>query len=287
MIKAKDLRITTIIDNYTTSSEILGEWGFSVLLEAGTKTFLFDTGASEAAVSNADRLHLNLNKIDAIVLSHGHFDHTGGLLPVLQRIDRTDIRIIAHPDVMDRKYIDDENDEKYRYIGVPYRQDLLEQVGGHFEFQKKPVWLTKDIVASGEEPMMTDFESVSENLYFKDKDRFFPDPLLDEQSIYIRTDLGLIIILGCAHRGMINILHHARELMNTDKIHMVIGGTHLNPASQKQIERTIQSLKEINIPWIGVSHCTGLEVGARLANEFKGKFFFNSAGTIITFPFRL
>jgi 7,8-dihydropterin-6-yl-methyl-4-(beta-D-ribofuranosyl)aminobenzene 5'-phosphate synthase len=285
MIETKNLRITTIIDNSTARAETLGEWGFSALVEAGSRTFLLDTGTSDATVRNADRLHLDLKKIEAIVLSHGHYDHTGGLKSMLDRIDRPEIRIIAHPGVLDSKYGYNPKTKKYRYVGIPFRRELLEHIGARFEFQKQPAWLTEDIAASGEEPMSTDFESVAANLKLWEKDCFVQDTMADDQSLYIRTEMGLIVILGCAHRGMINIITHARELMDTDRVYMVVGGTHLSRASEEQVAKTVLALKEMEVRWLGVSHCTGLEVAARLAGEFPGRFFFNSAGTVIQFPF--
>jgi 7,8-dihydropterin-6-yl-methyl-4-(beta-D-ribofuranosyl)aminobenzene 5'-phosphate synthase len=285
MIQTKNLRITTIIDNSTATAETLGEWGFSALVEAGPRTFLLDTGTSEATVRNADRLALDLKKIEAIVLSHGHYDHTGGMKSVLERIGRPEVRIVAHPGVLEGKYGYNRKTKTYRYAGIPYRRDLLEHLGARFEFQREPVWLTRDIAASGEEPMSTDFESVAANLKLKQEDRFVQDPMADDQSLYLRTELGLIVILGCAHRGMINIITHARALMDTERVYMVIGGTHLSRASEEQIDKTVQALKDMDVRWLGVSHCTGLEVGARLAGEFPGRFFFNSAGTVIQFPF--
>jgi 7,8-dihydropterin-6-yl-methyl-4-(beta-D-ribofuranosyl)aminobenzene 5'-phosphate synthase len=108
----------------------------------------------------------------------------------------------------------------------------------------------------------------------------------DDQSVYIRTELGLIIFLGCAHRGMINIIHHARKLMDTDRVYMVIGGTHLGPASDHQYRKTVEALREMDVTWLGVSHCTGLPVAAKLARDFEGRFFFNTAGSVIRFPFK-
>ena len=285
MIQAKDIQITTIADNSTMEAGVLGEWGFSVFVEAGSSTFLLDTGASGATVRNADRMHLDLKKIEAIVLSHGHYDHTGGLRSVLERIGRSDVRIVAHPQVVERKYGYDRRTKTYRYVGIPHQQDLLVDSGARFAFQREPVWLTDDIVASGEEPMTTDFESVADNLYVRQEERFVPDCMADDQSVYVRTDLGLIVILGCAHRGMINIIRHAQHLLNTEQIYMVMGGTHLQPASREQVDKTIRALREMEVSWLGVSHCTGLSVAARLAGEFEGHFFFNSAGTVTRFPF--
>lgn len=285
MISAKTIRITTIVENSTSVAGVLAEWGISVFIEAGEKSFLLDTGASDVMVRNADKLTIDLKKTEAIILSHGHFDHTGGLPAVLERIGRSDIRIVAHPEVLGRKYSYNKKKSIYRYAGILSCKDRLESLGGRFEFSTAPVWLSEDIAASGEEPLTTEFEAVADNLCLKEGERFVQDPMSDDQSLYIRTDLGLIIILGCAHRGMINIIRHAKELMDTDRVYMVIGGTHLGPASQGQVDKTIQALREMDVAWLGVSHCTGLPVAAKLAREFEGRFFFNSAGTVIRFPY--
>jgi 7,8-dihydropterin-6-yl-methyl-4-(beta-D-ribofuranosyl)aminobenzene 5'-phosphate synthase len=286
MISAETIRITTLVENSTSVAGVLAEWGISIFVEAVANSFLLDTGTSGIAVPNADRLGIDLKKTEAIVLSHGHYDHTGGLEAVLQRIGRPELRIVAHPEVFGKKYSYRKKKNTYRYAGTPHCRDRLESLGARFELGTAPVWLTEDIAASGEEPLTTDFESVADNLRLKQDDGFIQDPMADDQSLYIRTDLGLIIILGCAHRGMINIIRHARKLMDTDRIYMVIGGTHLGPASQEQVDKTVQALREMDVAWLGVSHCTGLPVAARLAREFEGRFFFNSAGTVLRLPYK-
>jgi 7,8-dihydropterin-6-yl-methyl-4-(beta-D-ribofuranosyl)aminobenzene 5'-phosphate synthase len=282
---AENIRITTIVENSTSVGGVLAEWGISVFIEVGENCFLLDTGTSGIMVPNADRLGIDLKKTEVLVLSHGHYDHTGGLEAVMQRIHRPEVRVVAHPEVFGRKYSHNKKKNTYRYAGIPFCRDRLESLGARFELGNAPVWLTEDIAASGEEPMTTDFEAVADNLCLKQDGRFVQDPMADDQSLYIRTDLGLIIILGCAHRGMINIIRHARQLMDIDRVYMVIGGTHLGPASQEQVDKTVQALREMDVAWLGVSHCTGLPVAARLAREFEGRFFFNSAGTVIRFPY--
>jgi 7,8-dihydropterin-6-yl-methyl-4-(beta-D-ribofuranosyl)aminobenzene 5'-phosphate synthase len=284
LISAETIRITTIVENSTSVSGVLAEWGISVFIEAGDRCFLLDTGTSGIAVANADRLSVDLKKTEAIILSHGHYDHTGGLPAVLERIGRPEVRIVAHPEVLGRKY--SYKNDTYRYIGTPTCRDRLESLGARFEFSSAPVWLTQDIAASGEEPLTTDFEGVAENMRIKQGEQFVKDPMADDQSLYIRTDLGLIVILGCGHRGMINIIRHARKLMDSERVYMVIGGTHLGPASNEQVDKTIQALRDMDVAWLGVSHCTGLPVAARLAREFEGRFFFNSAGTVIRLPYK-
>ncbi len=284
MLQGQKLRLTTIAENTSTGKGLVGEWGLSILVEDGEHRFLLDTGASATTMTNVDTLGIDLAGIDAIVLSHGHYDHTGGLLPMLTRRG-SEVRIIAHPELFGPKYSMNRQTKRYRYAGIPYSREALESAGARFELTASPTWLTPDIVASGEEPMSTDFETVADGLQLKTAGGYVPDPVLDDQSLYIRTDLGLIVVLGCAHRGMINIIRHGQRLTKTDKVHMVVGGTHLGPASEAQVARSIEELRKIGVDWVGVSHCTGLAVASRLDRELPGRFFFNNTGRIITFPF--
>jgi len=296
MLKSSQLKITTVmdstaivVDNVTGGRKLVSQWGFCVLIEAGDYAFLLDTGTSSATIHNVDVLGIDLDTVNAIVLSHGHYDHTEGLQAVLAKINRKSVRIIAHPEVWALKYgkLEANNADKYeyRYVGIPFRKEMLESLGADFDLTPKPTWLTDDIVASGEEPMTTTYESVTEKAVKKTANGYEQDDLPDDQSLYIRTDLGLVIIMGCAHRGMINIINHARKLMEEERVYMVLGGTHLVSASKHQLDSTIEDLKKINSRWIGVSHCTGLMVSTVLANEFGDKFFFNNAGTILKFPY--
>jgi 7,8-dihydropterin-6-yl-methyl-4-(beta-D-ribofuranosyl)aminobenzene 5'-phosphate synthase len=285
MLNSENLKITTVIENTTGGGRsLLGEWGICIFVEAGNQKFLVDTGQSSATCHNMEVLGIDMEYVDAIVLSHNHFDHTGGLQSVLSRIKKKPIRVVAHPEVWALKYARSPKTGKTRYIGIPFRRDELETLGARFELTTEPTWLTEDIAASGEEPMTTAFETVPEFAVTKTEDGFEPDSLADDQSLYIRTELGLVIILGCAHRGMINIIEHARKLMKEDRVYMVIGGTHLGPASEDQLRSTTEALKNIDPRWIGVSHCTGQKVAVRLAQEFGDRFFFNNAGTVVRFP---
>jgi 7,8-dihydropterin-6-yl-methyl-4-(beta-D-ribofuranosyl)aminobenzene 5'-phosphate synthase len=286
MLKSENLKITTIIEDASNSTYLLGQKGLSILIETGKHNFLIDTGASSFVTHNVEELGINLDLVETIILSHGHFDHTGGLQAILRKMKKKSTQIVAHPEAWGLKYRKKNNKEEYNYIGIPFRPEELERYGAQFELTAKPTWLTEDIAVSGEEPMTTSFEHLVKYFYVKKNNEYILDSCMDDQSVYIRTELGLIIILGCAHRGMINIIKHAQQLMKTDKVYMIIGGTHLGPAPEEQIISTIKALKDIDIQWLGVSHCTGLKVAAKLSEIFKEKFFFNNTGTIIKFPFK-
>ena len=274
-------RITTLADNTSGKHDIIGEWGFCALVETKEATVLLDAGAGYGVLHNAEQLGIDLTKVDKIVLSHAHFDHTTGIEKVLKKIGRQ-IEIIAPLDLWAAKYSVKQG-MKDRFIGVPFTRESLESLGATFTMTPDPVYLTDTILTTGEVALVTDFEQVGEDyLKIKVNGEYQHDSFLDDRALIVKTDKGLVIVLGCAHRCLINTLHHVREITGEKKIHMVIGGCHLYVASDEYIQHTIEALKEFNIDKIGVSHCTGLKAGAMMAAEFGDRFFFNTAGTVIT-----
>jgi 7,8-dihydropterin-6-yl-methyl-4-(beta-D-ribofuranosyl)aminobenzene 5'-phosphate synthase len=280
MAKGKmQLRITTLSDNTAAASNLLAEWGISILVETDTANILLDTGQSTSASYNAAMLGIDLNKIDRIVLSHGHFDHTGGLRELLRHMKK-ETEIIAHPDIWAAKYSRREG-QKGRYIGIPFQRRDLEFLGAKFNLTTKPVKITDSIMTTGEIPMVTDFEKVDPALFVKEDTGWEPDKLLDDQALIINAEPGLVVLSGCGHRGIINTLYHAQQLTGVKQIYAVMGGFHLTGAPEEQVWLTIAALKELNAQIVGASHCTGLAAGAIMAQELGDRLFFNNAGTII------
>ena len=304
MLDSKKLRLITLSENTAKWLWVLGEWGWSMLIEADGFNLLFDTGLRVSATYNAAAMGVDLAKVDKMALSHGHVDHTGGLRDVLELMQTTvghsnflepqrrEVEIIAHPEVFGPKYIK-HFDPAYSYRGIPFvKEELEERQGARFVMSREPVWITEDIIWSGEVPMRNDYEKIAPICFLKegggrysDGDAtFIPDPLNDDASLYIKTDRGLVIVLGCAHRGMMNTVSHAQEVTGVDKVHMIVGGTHLVSADDYQMESTISELKRMGIQKVGVSHCTGLASAAKLAAALGPEIFFhNNAGNVVTF----
>jgi len=275
------IRLTILCENNVDKVSpygLLGEHGFACHLQTPAGNFLFDTGGGLTIMNNAQLLGIDFTKLQGIMFSHGHFDHTGGLKQVLEKTG--EIPIYAHPDLFSEHF--SQNSGKLTKIGVPWPRAELEQMGAEFIFSAEPYEVAPGLTLSGDVPRLSAVETGDPNLLSIDKSgQQVPDPLHDDLSLFISTDKGLVILLGCAHAGLINIIDHAIKVTGQNKIYMVIGGTHLKFCSDEQMEETLNKLEELNVEKIGTSHCTGLRGARILADRFGDKFFFASVGTVL------
>ena len=277
------IRITTLSEN-TADHGCLAEWGLSMFIEADGVKILFDTGAGIAAVHNAQLFGIDLATVDRIVISHGHHDHTGGLREVLMRMKK-DVEVIAHPDIWAAKY-SRRGKRPEQFGGLPFRRELLENLGARFNMTREPVHITDRFFTTGEIPMLSAYEEIDSGLFDKETGEMLPDELKDDLALVINAEYGLVVILGCAHHGIINTLKHAQKLAGKELIYAAIGGTHLLNASRERLEKTAADLKAMGVQYLGVSHCTGFEASAYLAREFGEGFFLNNSGGRFTLPFK-
>jgi 7,8-dihydropterin-6-yl-methyl-4-(beta-D-ribofuranosyl)aminobenzene 5'-phosphate synthase len=273
-------RITVLCENTVGPSlPLIGEHGFSAFIETETGNYLFDTGQGYSIIHNAQCLKKDLVSIKGIFLSHGHYDHTGGLPGVLKL--KKKVNVYAHPDIFSEKHalVKANGKDEQKYIGMKFKQEYYEKRGAEFVFNTSFSEVAKGIYLTGEVPRTTNFEKGDPRLIVNNDGKLFPDPLLDDQSLILKTTHGFTLLVGCAHAGLINILQHVQRCFKNEKINTVIGGTHLGFLKRDQLDQTISQLKRYDLKTIGASHCTGLEAAAILFQVFEDKFFFASAGT--------
>ncbi|MEN8200659.1 MAG: MBL fold metallo-hydrolase [Thermodesulfobacteriota bacterium] len=270
-------RLTILCENsVAVPYDVMGEHGFSCFVETENGNYLFDTGQGMTIMQNSLALKKDLRSIEAVMISHGHYDHTGGL-PAVLRV-RGEVDVYGHEEIFARRIWS--RDEVSRDIGIPYRRHYLESLGARFKLGRKLVEVGPGIYLTGEIPRKSAFEKGDPNmtLISDTGQHVHPDPLLDDLSMLVDTDRGLVIVLGCAHAGMINIIDYATRQLGHERIFAVIGGTHLGLSSEIQFEETLKVIDAYNIEYLGVSHCTGLEKAALLHARLGKRFFFGSVG---------
>ncbi len=247
------MKITFLTDNYVDAAGLKAEHGFSCYIEYKDTKILFDTGTTMTAVENAKQIFRELPKADFAVLSHGHYDHTGGLQYSFDEIHQITNKIYCH------KYIFDNHlkESKYGYQFIGFEVDK-EKFNDKFELIQNEEFteIKENIYLSGTVKRYFEFNA-DLKLIAKINGEYIKDPFRDEQYLII-DDNGLIIISGCSHSGIINIIEHAKHLFPGEKIKAVIGGFHLFRSTKEQMDETIDYFKQNNVEKIITGHCTGL-----------------------------
>ena len=270
---------------------VLAEHGFSAVVKTvvngATKTLLFDFGFSEGgAAYNAEILGADLGQVEAVVLSHGHNDHTGGFDKLTEMLGRRNIPFVVHPEIFRHP----------RYLKVPVRDMKIlfsplerEQIAASglklVESSDPVLLLGNTVLFLGEIPHKTDFEKGFPIAHYQEDGHEKWDPIEDDTSLVMNLkNKGLVVISGCAHAGIVNTVNYAREVTGIEKVHAVMGGFHLSGILfEGIIDRTVEEMKKINPDYIIPCHCTGRKAIMEFEKAMPDKFILNMSGTKMTF----
>jgi 7,8-dihydropterin-6-yl-methyl-4-(beta-D-ribofuranosyl)aminobenzene 5'-phosphate synthase len=274
-----DVNITIIVDNHA-GNGLTGEHGLSMWIQADGKTILFDTGQGSALKKNAHALGLDLGKIDALILSHGHYDHTGGIAQVLREAPEVDV--YCHPGVVRPRYAIRGGTPKAIQMPKESKAAMDTLSSKCFHWARQPMMLSDVIGITGHIPRKTEFED-SGGPFYLDPEGKRPDLIDDDIALWIQTDQGLVVCLGCCHAGLVNTIQHVRSISGTERIHAVIGGLHLMSADSQRIERTVGALRSYSPNMIVPCHCTGDNALASLMNALGERVVPGAAGETYQF----
>jgi 7,8-dihydropterin-6-yl-methyl-4-(beta-D-ribofuranosyl)aminobenzene 5'-phosphate synthase len=254
LVENKPVRRETAGPN---TKRVSGEHGLSLLIESGKSRILFDTGAGSLVAVNADALGLNgsLADLDAIVLSHGHYDHTGGLMEVL-KCSPKHTTVHVRPGFFRRKFR--RKGSKSRDIGAPFSKKEAEILGAQFVVERDSREIHPGIFVTGLITRYEQWEDVEQHLCVESSaGQVFPDPFEEELALALVTAGGLVVFSGCAHRGIINSIKAAQKAADRKTIRAVFGGAHLMNAPEERIARTVESLAALEPELVALGHCTG------------------------------
>ena len=269
---------------------ILSEHGFSAVVRTTTgditHTILFDTGFSESgALYNANTLGADLSSLEAVVISHGHADHTGGFESLAAAIPQKGIPVVAHPFIFRApRYL--KVTENFKINMPSLTREQIKTAGMTLMETRTPLALPGgDVLFLGEIPRRTDFEKGFPIAYYQEDGVEKWDPIEDDTSLVMNLrGKGLVILSGCAHSGIINTVRYAKEVTGVDTVYAVMGGFHLGgPFFEAIIGRTTEELKKADPTYIVPTHCTGRKATAYMEKEMPDRFILNMSGTKLTF----
>ncbi len=271
-------RITVLCENIANREGLVAEHGIALLIEGPAGRVLLDAGPSDAILANARTLGVSLRGLDAICLSHGHADHTGGLEAVLRESGSTPV--FAHPRVFERRF--SLSGGAAREIGPPRPRAVYEDLGARFHLSEASQTVVEGLLTTGETRLLPE-RPKSPHLLVERDGGAIEDDFRDDLSLCLRTSQGVVVLTGCAHRGIPAILEAARAVTGDRRIRAVAGGLHLSGETDASVERVAGTLRDADVGSVFAGHCTGLHATAVLASLLGARVRELHAGDVIEF----
>lgn len=269
-----DLKITTL-STMLTELRGVGEWGYAALIEADGHTLLFDTGARpETVLKNASELGIDLSTVETVMLTHNHWDHTGGLTTLRRELQARNDKAVQTAHVGAGIFLPRRLDAEAAGKMPPIPPELLidvrsvrkayESLGGRFIVHDEPYELHPGIWITGPIPRMHPEKNWTPFMRIEKDGELVEDTIPEDQALVINTPQGLVIVSGCGHAGIVNTMEYARRITGHESVHAVVGGLHLISAPEKQIEWTGNKMREFGVQHVQGAHCTGINPVAGL-----------------------
>ena len=276
------MKLTVVVDNmvsHSTPRPFRAEHGYALLVETGGKKILLDAGQSDVVVHNLSLLGVHPDELDAIAISHGHYDHASGLIQILKHRTKP-VPVYGHSGLFVERYSVAGGER--RYIGVSNSKEELETFGAQFSLSEGPQEIASGLVFSGTVAKTTDYEEGDKKLVLlKKTGEEYQDELVDDTSLYYKHRNGLVVLSGCAHTGFVNTVEHGFEALGVNKLVGWVGGTHLGPVSKIQQEKTLAQIEAYKAQFVAASHCTGFAMMGELQRRLGDVFISGMVGKVI------
>jgi 7,8-dihydropterin-6-yl-methyl-4-(beta-D-ribofuranosyl)aminobenzene 5'-phosphate synthase len=274
-----NLKITILVDNIA-GENLTAEHGLALWVEAGTERIVFDTGQGAALAGNARELGIGLDQTGVLILSHGHYDHTGGIAQVTRDAGRTDV--YCHPGVVQPRYSIRNGTPKPIQMPRESMSAMDRLPAYRLHWVLKPVSLCEEVGITGPIAREMSYEDVGGPFYL-DREGKRPDPIEDDLALWVRTDDGLVVCVGCCHAGLVNTLNHILRLNPDSRIRAIIGGFHLVEASNRRLDQTIAALRSLEPDVVVPCHCTGQRAVTALSDGLGKRVSPGAAGKTYRF----
>lgn len=288
VVNQESLKIITLAENNNNDHESLTkEFGFSVYIENGNDKIIFDTAKAGEFLNNAKKLNIDLDQVDTLVLSHAHYDHCGGVMNFFNDYDADGKTLFVKDNFFDLA------DNKYYHDAVGQKLDFTDGTPGYFpvgiDFSREDLkaknvnveYIDGDAIRVGKNAFIYGnfAPGLDQKMLVKHNNEYVVDDFDEEIALAIDTEKGLVIVSGCSHNGILNIVNDIQERTGK-KVYAVIGGFHLLDATEEKIQSTIDRFKELDVEKIGLSHCTGPKATQMFLEQMPDKTFINETGSV-------